>query len=183
MIILASASPRRKELLRLITDEEFIILPSDSEAETDNASSPQAAVERVALLKAQDIFCKNPEATVIGADTSVYFEGKHLGKPKDEEEAFLMLRSLSGKTHHVITAVAVLSEKKKTVFSETAEVTFNELDDGEIREYIKSREPMDKAGAYGIQGKGACFIKGIKGDYYTVMGLPVSRLYNVLKDF
>ncbi len=182
MLILASNSPRRKEICELL-DLKFTIIPSKSEAELDLSLSPEKAVEKVALLKAQEVFLRNQGDVVIGADTAVFVDGCFLGKPKGKNEAKEMLKRLSGKTHVVITGVAILAKGRQRCFSQAASVEFYELTEEEIDAYIATGEPMDKAGAYGIQGKGARLVKGINGDFYTVMGLPCGRLYRELAEF
>ena len=175
-LILASGSPRRLELLKLIT-EDFTVIPADCEEHLDNSLSPHEAVKALACQKAEFVSERYPEQTVIGADTTVFCGNMSLGKPKDAADAKLMLNTLSGKIHSVITAVAVAKGGKiLKAFSEETQVEFYPLSEKETDEYIKSGEPMDKAGAYGIQGKGALLIKRINGDYYNVMGLPVARL-------
>ncbi len=182
MIILASKSPRREEICKII-GLEFEIIPAKSECDIDLTVSPEEAIKKVAQAKAREVFAQNPNDLVIGADTAVYVSGEFLGKPENEQDAFLMLRKLSGKVHQVFTAVCALAPGKETCFCEVSDVEFSDLTDNEILEYIASKEPMDKAGAYGIQGKGAKFVKRINGDFYTVMGLPCARLYNELKEF
>ena len=182
-LILASASPRRKELLSCIT-EDFKVIPAKNEEKIDPALSPDQAVIYVAGQKAEEVSALYPKDIVIGADTTVFCQNIPLGKPKDSDDAKEMLKMLSGKVHKVITA-AVIAVGGKAVrsFAEETEVEFYPLSEEEIDLYVKSGEPMDKAGAYGIQGKGSLLIKGIKGDYYNVMGLPVSRLYRELTAF
>ena len=180
--ILASSSPRRAELLNLC-DIDFTVIPPESEEVLDpNLSLPQA-IEKIAYEKALSIHKKYPDYTVIGADTVVTVDHLVLGKPKDPDHAFSMLRQLSGRMHHVITGVCILSPgKDKIVFHDNSCVTFHELSDLEITEYIQSGEPMDKAGSYGVQGKGAFLINKIDGDFYSVMGLPISQVYRILKE-
>lgn len=182
-LILASASPRRKELLSYIT-EDFRVIPAKNEEKIDSTLSPRQAVIYVAGQKAEEVSALYPKDIVIGADTTVFCQNTPLGKPKDSNDAKEMLKMLSGKVHKVITA-AVIALNGKTVrsFAEETEVEFYPLTEEEIDLYIKSGDPMDKAGAYGIQGKGSLLIKGIRGDYYNVMGLPVSRLYRELRAF
>lgn len=181
-LILASASPRRRELLRLITDN-FTVIPAVGEERPDTSLPPAERVERLARQKAEEVSGKYPEATVIGADTTVFCGEAALGKPKDAADAKRMLSMLSGREHSVITAVAVVQNGRLAkVFSEETRVEFYTLSREEIDTYIKSGEPKDKAGAYGIQGKGALLIKCIKGDYYNVMGLPVGRVYRELRE-
>ena len=181
-IVLASASPRRKELLEQIGIEPKIC-PSKKEesAETQN---PGELVMELDRAKAEDIASACPEGTmVIGADTVVALDGRVMGKPADEQEAFRMLASLSGKTHQVYTGVALvlcLGEQKfhGSCFYEETQVEVYPMKPEEIRSYIATGEPMDKAGAYGIQGSFAAWIKGIRGDYTNVVGLPLGRLYH-----
>ncbi len=182
MIILASASPRRKELCELL-ELEFSVIPAKNEIEIDEKIAPEKAVELVALSKAEEVFSLNPQSTVIGSDTAVYCDNEFLGKPKDKEDARKMLKMLSGKTHFVYTGVAVINKDKRVSFCEKAAVTFMKLNDEEIEWYISTSEPYDKAGAYGVQGICARFIEKIEGDFYSIMGLPVNRLYKTLKDF
>ena len=175
-LVLASGSPRRLELLKLIT-EDFSVIPADCEEHFDSALSPEEAVKALARQKAESVSKKYPDKTVIGADTTVFCGETPLGKPKDTDDARRMLSMLSGKTHGVITAVAVArGGKTLKAFAEETRVEFYTLSEKEIEEYIGTGEPMDKAGAYGIQRKGALIIKRINGDYYNVMGLPVARL-------
>ncbi len=175
-LVLASGSPRRLELLKLIT-EDFSVIPADCEEHFDFALPPKEAVKALAIQKAEYVSKKYPEKTVIGADTTVFCGETPLGKPKDTDDARRMLSMLSAKTHIVITAVSVVrGGNTLKVFAEETQVEIFPLSEKEIEEYIKTGEPMDKAGAYGIQGKGALLIKKINGDYYNVMGLPVARL-------
>ena len=187
-IILASASPRRKELLEQI-GLSFEVEPAKGEEEITSVI-PQEAVEELSYQKAMEVaeLHRDEDALILGADTIVVYDNQIMGKPADEEEAKAMLRQLSGKTHCVFTGVtAVLWEnQKKTVrtFSEKTEVTFYPMSEEEIMFYVKTKEPMDKAGAYGIQGIGAKYIQAICGDYNNVVGLPVARLYQeVLRDW
>ena len=175
MIILASGSPRRRELLGLIFDN-FEIIPSSADETLAPCTPPDAAVKELALRKAEDIADIHPCDLVIGADTVVYCDGHILGKPADEEDAKRMLRTLSGKTHSVFTGVCLIKDGKKHIFAEETKVTFYSLSHKEIGDYIQSGEPFDKAGAYGIQGKGALLIKKIEGDFFNVVGLPAARL-------
>ena len=179
-LVLASGSPRRLELLKLIT-EDFTVIPADCEEHLDRTVPPNEAVKALASQKAEFVSKQRPDKTVIGADTTVFCGETPLGKPKDTDDARYMLSTLSGKTHSVITAVAVARNGKiLKAFAEETQVEFYPLSEKEIEEYIKTGEPMDKAGAYGIQGKGALLIKKINGDYYNVMGLPVARLLREL---
>ncbi len=180
MLILASASPRRQELLKLIASD-FICAPANIDESVTKDIETEKIPEYLALKKAGHIFKSNPDSTVIGCDTGVFLDGKMIGKPKDEADAFEILQRLSGRTHKVITGCAVIEKGKEKSFSQITEVDFYAMDDKEILSYIKTGEPMDKAGAYGIQGYAAKFIKEIRGDYFNVVGLPVSGLYRVLR--
>lgn len=182
-VVLASASPRRKELLSLIIDD-FEVIVSDAEEVLRENCDIQQEILRFAKEKAVDVLQKTQgNCCVIGSDTMVILEGRPMGKPKDKEQAYEMLKALSGNTHEVMTAVCVVcSDGLEANEIIKTQVTFNDMTHEEIEGYIATGEPMDKAGAYGIQGKGAPFIKGIEGDYYSVMGLPVSTLYGMLKE-
>ena len=175
MYILASASPRRRELFGLISDD-FRIVPSNAEETAPDGIAAENLPERLARLKAGDIAAKYPFDTVIGADTVVILDGKVLGKPENPEDAVRMLTALSGKRHKVITGCAVCKNGACRSFSSVTEVEFYPLDDKEISDYVATGEPLDKAGAYGIQGRGALFVKSINGDYFNVVGLPVAVL-------
>lgn len=177
MIILASQSPRRRELLRYITDE-FEIKVSDVDETLPEGISPAEAVLYLSRIKAQPF--ASPDDTVIGADTVVAIDGEILGKPANKEDAALMLRKLSGKTHSVFTGVTVIKDEKTKSFFVETKVKFFELSDSEIEKYVKTGEPLDKAGAYGIQGYGCLLVEKIDGDYFNVVGLPVSKLNQVL---
>lgn len=183
-IILASASPRRQELIgRLIPD--FKVMTDDSPEEVIMGEKPEETVKRLAKQKAENIAGEiTDDAVVIAADTMVALDGQVLGKPCDEKEAYNMLKMLSGNTHQVYTGVAVIDTKSGKIINEyeTTGVKFRTLLDDEIKAYIKSGEPMDKAGAYGIQELGALFIQGIEGDYFNVVGLPLCRLGRILKE-
>lgn len=181
-MILASNSPRRKEICELL-GLKFTVIPAESEIEIDTTLEPMEAVKLVALSKAENVFLKNPQNTVIGSDTAVYCDNEFLGKPKDKNDARRMLKMLSGKRHYVFTGVAVMNKDKTVAFCEKAEVYFQTLSDVEIQWYVNTSEPYDKAGAYAVQGLSARFIEKIDGDFYTVMGLPCHKLYEVLKEF
>ena len=173
-IILASASPRRKEILEL-ADLKFDVMPSDAQ-ETTTKTAPNEVVMELASIKAKDIYKKSEkQSMVVGADTVVAYQGQILGKPADEADAKRMLTMLSGQTHEVYTGVCVIEDGKTKTFYEETKVTFYEISDEQIDRYIKTGEPMDKAGSYGIQGKAAVFIKGIEGDYYNVVGFLIAR--------
>lgn len=207
-LVLASASPRRRELLSQI-GLEFTVMPSTKE---ENAKTTEAGalVQELSRQKAVDIWeqlsggqgqnpdadqeqiseetqepnlngKRQPELLVIGADTVVCCEGKILGKPHSREAAAEMLTALQGRSHEVYTGVTLYSLSETVTFFECTQVEFYPMTEVEISEYIDSKEPMDKAGAYGIQGLGARFVKGIRGDYNNVVGLPVGRLYQELK--
>ena len=173
-IILASASPRRKEILEL-ADLKFDVMPSDAQ-EITTKTAPNEVVMELASLKAKDIYKKSEkQSMIVGADTVVAYQGQILGKPTDEADAKRMLTMLSGQTHEVYTGVCVIEDGKTKTFYEETKVTFYEISDEQVDHYIKTGEPMDKAGSYGIQGKAAVFIKGIEGDYYNVVGFPIAR--------
>lgn len=172
-LVLASQSPRRKELLTLLGQPFRVQVASVDETMEDLPI--EQAIARLSYRKAAAIGA-DADQIVIGADTVVVLDGKVLGKPADAEDAVRMLQSLSGKTHQVMTGVCVLKGERALTHTEVTEVTFRPLTDREIRDYVATKEPMDKAGAYGIQGGAARFVEGIRGDYYTVMGLPVCRL-------
>ena len=175
MLILASASPRRRELLEYITPD-FVAVAFDLDERLPPDIPPRAGAEILAKRKAQAAAGTHPDNIVIGADTIVALDGVIYEKPKDEQDAFRILRALSGKEHFVYTGVAIISPNGERIFSEETAVRFTEMRDEDIRAYIKTGDPMDKAGAYGIQGRGAVFVSGIRGDFYNVMGLPVCRL-------
>ncbi len=207
-LVLASASPRRRELLSQI-GLEFTVMPSTKE---ENAKTTEAGalVQELSRQKAVDIWeqlsggqgqnpdtdqeqiseetqepnlngKRQPELLVIGADTVVCCEGKILGKPHSREAAAEMLTALQGRSHEVYTGVTLYSQSETVTFFECTQVEFYPMTEVEISEYIDSKEPMDKAGAYGIQGLGARFVKGIRGDYNNVVGMPIGRLYQELK--
>ena len=179
-LILASASPRRKELLGLFKIP-FIIRVADIDEAMDNTKSPFDEVARVSCLKAEAVE-RQKDDIVIAADTIVVCEGRVLGKPKDGAEAVEMLTLLSGRDHQVMTGCTVIAPSGSRTFTEVTDLHFRELSDAEIRRYVASGEPMDKAGAYGIQGGAALFCQRMAGDYYNVMGLPVCALYECLRE-
>jgi septum formation protein len=183
-IILASASPRRKEILKK-TGLPFIVYESDYEEDNNIALEPAELAVRHSLGKALDIMPRYKNALVISADTIVVLGKKIFGKPRDEAEAAAMLKALSGKAHTVITGFTILDTAVKKSFSKAVEteVFFNRLDKNEIAAYIASGEPMDKAGAYGVQGLGAAIVRKIDGDFFNVMGLPLSELCRALNRF
>ncbi len=180
-IILASGSPRRKELLEQIGIKHYRVVTSDADESVDGPMDPARLVELLSQRKARAVRGKVEDGDlIIAADTVVSLEGQTLGKPRDEGAAFKMLSALSGNRHQVYTGVTVLQgDREVTVHEETA-VIFRELEPEEIDRYIATGEPMDKAGAYGIQGRGALLVKSISGDYCNVVGLPIARLARVL---
>lgn len=180
MLVLASESPRRKELLRLIT-AEFETAPSAVEEEAIQAGSPPQLAQLRARAKALAVAKNRPQDTVIGCDTVVEAGGRLLGKPRDRGEARGMLLALSGRGHLVHTGVCVVHRQTAYPFTATTRVFFAPLDPEEIEQYISTDEPYDKAGGYGIQGGAARFVTGIEGCYYNVMGLPVQPLYRLLR--
>lgn len=179
-IILASASPRRKELLTRVVPH-FEIIPADIDENIPLGIDAEDAAEFLAVRKAMGIDIS--DSLIIGCDTVVINENQILTKPKNKEDAFNMLRSLSGKTHRVITGVCLRYAKHTLSFCEKTAVEFFELSDDEINQYIATGEPMDKAGAYGIQGLGSLFVKSICGDFYNVVGLPIGMLKRKLQSF
>lgn len=178
-LILASASPRRRELLGLF-GIPFTVRAADIDETMDLSKPAYDEVARVSCCKALAVE-RGPEDVVIAADTIVVCGGKVLGKPHSREEAAKMLNLLSGREHQVMTGCTVLYGQRRETFTEVTTLHFRPLSDGEIQRYVDSGEPMDKAGAYGIQGGAALFCTGIQGDYYNVMGLPVCRLGMVLR--
>ena len=181
-IILASQSPRRRELLERM-GLPFRTITPDIDEHMERALPPGELVAAISAEKAGAVAAQaGPDAVVIAADTVVALDGAVLGKPADELEAFKMLSTLSGCRHQVYTGLTVLRGKEMHTVSEETAVTFRELSEKEITNYIRTGEPMDKAGAYGIQGYGALLVEGIQGDYYNVMGLPVCRLGGLLKE-
>ena len=180
-IILASASPRRSGLMTL-AGFRFDVICADIDEIVPEKALPQEVVMSLALQKAQAVAKDHRKSAVVGSDTVVALDGKILGKPRSEKEAAEMLRSLSGRIHKVFTGVAIVCGEKVTSFFDETEVEFYPLTDQEILDYIATGEPMDKAGAYGIQGRGAVLVKRINGDYFNVMGLPISKVYRELKD-
>ncbi|MEX2640545.1 MAG: Maf family protein [Balneolales bacterium] len=188
-IILASASPRRKRLLEQI-NLKFHVAPQNVTETIDTSVSPEEFALATAGSKAEKAAPAFPDALILGADTIVVLDGEVLGKPESEKHAHAMLGKLSGKTHTVITAVVMLITDRdgkissRKAFSGHTEVTFSRLDDVEIRDYIRTGSPLDKAGAYGIQDDwGSVFVSNINGDYYNVVGFPLHRFYRTLKAF
>jgi septum formation protein len=189
-LYLASSSPRRAALIRLLGAKHVVIRPANVEEIFDLAESPKAIVQDLAYQKAAAAHAllrsDDEPGVMLGADTIVVLADKILGKPANKKEAAEMLRSLSGHTHKVFTGVALLDtiSGNSRIFAEETDVTFRHVTDNEIADYIATGSPMDKAGAYGIQeDHGAVFVKKIVGDYYNVVGLPLSSLYEHLKEF
>ena len=183
-MILASGSPRRAEILKTCGFVFDVIMPQADE-KMDLGLPVNEACEKVALQKALEVCEKINEGVIVSADTIVVLDGQIMGKPVDDEDAFRMLKALSGKEHEVITAVTLAVKDtggvKTDVFSESSKVFMKDITDEEIIEYIRTREPADKAGGYAVQGRGALFIEKIEGDFFNIMGLPVSRLYDHIK--
>lgn len=182
-IILASASPRRKEILQN-TKLKFEIQKSNIDEVVLENESPLNMVVRLAHEKAFDVAQKNREKLVIGADTIVVLDDEVLGKPKDKNEAYQMIKKLSNKTHKVITGISLINLKQGIVVNDyvISLVTFKDLSEDSIKDYINTNESLDKAGAYGIQGYGALLVDNIQGDYFNIVGLPISKLSDLLKD-
>ena len=185
-VILASGSPRRKELLELI-GVEFNIITSNKE-EIITSTNPEEVVKELSMMKAEDVAERVPgPAVILGADTVVAHGGRILGKPKDAEDAVNMIHSFVGDDHYVYTGVCIIRKEadgteKKISFAEGTRVTVYPMTEEEIKRYVASGEPMDKAGAYAIQGLFAPYIKGIEGDYYNIVGFPIAGIYQRLKE-
>ena len=179
-MILASASPRRKEILENFGFSFKTIVKNIDE--TSDKTHAEEKILEIAEKKARAVAIDFPDENVVGADTVVVVDGKILGKPKNKEEAFSMLKSLSGRSHEVITAFSFININKNISYSdyEITKVYFKNLTDDEINWYINTKEPMDKAGAYGIQGKGAFFVEKIEGDFFSVMGFPLGKFVRFL---
>lgn len=178
-LILASQSPRRRELLALV-GLAHEVLPADINEDVRAGEAAGPYTERLAREKAEVIAARHPEATVIAADTTVVIDGDILGKPADASEARAMIRRLAGRSHTVLTAIAVAHGARTESAVEEVRVTFRQLSDEEIAQYVATGEPMDKAGAYGIQGWGATIVERVDGDYFSVMGLGLRRLVELL---
>lgn len=179
-LILASASPRRRELIKKVS-ADFECIAADVEETVPDGTETEMIPEHLASLKARKIAYTYPDAVVVGCDTIVIANGEMLGKPKDEKDAYRMLSMMSGIQHTVITGVCIINNGSENRFSEVSRVTFKELTDEKIREYISTGEPMDKAGAYGIQTRGSELVEKYEGDYYNIIGLPVDRLKKELE--
>ncbi len=173
--LLASQSPRRAELMKYIADE-FEILPSDCDETVPDGIEPEEIPELLAARKALSVSRLKKDRLVIGCDTVVIIDGVILGKPHTPDRAISMLKTLSGRTHTVVSGVCICYKGKTMSFSQKTLVSFYELSEEEIRDYVQSCKPLDKAGAYGIQDKGGLFVREISGDYYNIVGLPVARL-------
>lgn len=184
-VVLASASPRRKDILKQIGIEP-VIMPSQVE-EHITASDPEQIVKELSRQKAEDVYRRYQKETqgsfaVIGADTIVAADGEILGKPRNEEDAKRMIRLLSGRVHQVYTGVTILYRDREITFAEKTDVSVSPLTETEMKEYISCGESMDKAGAYAVQGVFASFIEGINGSYTSVVGLPAGRTYRTLRE-
>lgn len=182
MLILASASPRRKEIMEKL-GLRFHCDPADVDETLPSDISAANAAEYLALKKANAVLSRHADSVIVGSDTVVVVDDCILGKPKDSDDAAKMLRRISGRRHTVYTGVAIASKAKTESFTCAAEVEFDTMTQQEISWYVATGEPMGKAGAYAIQGLACRFIKGIDGDYYSVMGLPANMLYKRLEDF
>ena len=183
-IVLASGSPRRQELLKLIGISDFRVIADESDETMTPGLTPEDQVNKLSLKKAQNVsaICSG-DALVIAADTLVYLDGEPLEKPDSESDATKMLQKLSGNKHSVYTGVTLKRGAKHTSKAEKTDVYFREISDDEIKAYVNTGEPMDKAGSYAAQGGAAAFIERIEGDFFNVMGLPLCRLSIMLKDF
>ncbi len=165
-----------------VLDIDFTVIPSKIPEEINKDLTNEEVVMDIALKKAEDISSRNPDDYVLGFDTLVILDGVPLGKPVDELDAVRMLKLLSGKTHTVLTGCAIVNNIYRDSFYSSTDVTFYDMSDEEIQEYVDTKEPLDKAGAYGIQAYGSKFIKEVKGDYFTIVGLPIAKLYKKLKE-
>ena len=180
--IVASASPRRKEILSM-GGFGFRIIPSDCDETIKEKLSPEETVKVLAERKALSVLSENENSVVLGCDTVVALGDEILGKPADREDAFKMIKALSGKTHRVCTGVCIADKDKTKSFVSVAEVEFYEISDETAESYVATGECDDKAGAYGIQGLGGTLVKSIKGDYYAIVGLPYAETVRVLSEF
>ena len=180
-IILASASPRRRELLERIGLTDFQIRVPETDESFPDGLTPSEVVEYISRKKAQAAECTEQEI-VIAADTMVFLDGQRLGKPRDEDHALEMLTALQGRRHTVCTGVTVRQGGRLLTESESTDVFFRPATAEELRRYIQTGEPMDKAGAYGVQGRGSLLVERLEGDFFNVMGLPVLRLSRMLRE-
>lgn len=180
-IILASQSPRRRELVALL-DLPFQVVSPETDEHFDTSLSLEEQIKQVAKEKAKTVFKDHQDAIVISADTIVVYDNEILQKPLHAEDAKLMLEKLSGKTHEVWTAVSMLSSEEEDTFLTKSSVKFYDLDEKEIKNYVSTSEPLDKAGGYNIHGYGALFVEAVEGDHFAIMGLPISKVYQSLKN-
>jgi septum formation protein len=181
-LVLASGSPRRVTLLRQV-GAEFTVVDPGPDRGWPGSAEPRHGVRALALVKAATVAARRPGSVVIGADTVVVLRGVRLGKPADRAEAVSMLRRLHGRTHEVWTGIAVVRDQDRRTAAECTRVQMARLGEAEIEAYVRTREPLDKAGGYGIQGIAAQFVRRIEGDYANVVGLPLGRLRQVLQEF
>jgi septum formation protein len=181
-IILASKSPRRKQILEQV-GLKFTVEVSDFDETQIKFKTPQGMVKKLSLEKAKIIAAKNLNAVIIGADTTVIYKNEIIGKPTSKQDAVRILKLLSGKVHEVVTGFTIISDKKSITRAVTSKVKFKQLSETEIKAYVATGEPMDKAGGYGIQDKGGVFIENIQGDYFNIVGLPIFAVSEVLKEF
>lgn len=182
-IVLASASPRRKELMEMLEVKNLIVLPAKGEEVPPEGVGPEELVMALSAAKAREVAARSPrEDVVIGADTIVWLDGRPFGKPHSRQQAVDMLHTLSGRSHQVYTGVTVIRDGRELQGCEESLVRFRKLSDREIEHYVDTGEPMDKAGAYGAQGKGALLVESIQGDFFNVMGLPLCRLSQLLRE-
>ena len=182
-IILASQTPRRRELLERMGISHFDIIPAKGEERADPNLTPEQLVEELSRQKAAEIAANHPDSLIIAADTVVAVDGTVLGKPRDRDDAVRMLQTLSGREHTVYSGLTVCWQGRSVTQHEATAVRFRPLTLDDIHHYVSTGEPMDKAGSYGIQGYGALLVEGIRGDYHNVMGLPICRLGRMLLDF
>jgi septum formation protein len=181
-LVLASGSPRRQQLLDMLGIPYRVVVP-DVDETYRVSEAPEVYVVRLARAKVGVVAAREPAALVLGADTSVVVRGEVLGKPASREEAALMLGKLAGRTHHVMTGVALASGDRVEDALDVTDVTFRPFDGTTIADYVTTGEPMDKAGAYGVQGRGAALVEGIRGDFFSVMGLPLRLVLALLERF
>ena len=180
-IVLASGSPRRRELLEML-GVDMKVIPAKGEEIPPEGAGPGELVMALASAKGREVAAQcSADSLVIAADTIVWLDGRVFGKPHSRDEAVSMLKTMSGRTHEVYTGVSVITSGGETLEYEVSKVTFRELSEDEINAYVDTGEPMDKAGAYGAQGRGALFVRRIDGDFFNVMGLPVCRLGQMLR--
>ena len=182
-IILASQSPRRRELLERMGISHFDVIPAKGEERADPNLTPEQLVEELSRQKAAEIAANQPDSLIISADTVVAVDGTVLGKPRDRDDAVRMLQTLSGREHTVYSGLTVCWQGRSVTQHEATAVRFRPLTLDDIHHYVSTGEPMDKAGSYGIQGYGCTLVEGISGDYYNVVGLPLCRLSQILSGF